>query len=139
MLACQPNTQLPVIEYLRRRVPFPLRPSRPGQTWIGAGVPTGRSSRLWLHALRRVNRLPVTAMWLPGRRAGLEESEASCNEPRTVQAHEPQMSLLSDSVAGTRQDWHEIDNRADRRVRWKCPHRLLSLRCVSLVVTGIGL
>ena len=27
------------------------------------------------------------------------------------------MSLLSDSVTGTRQDWQEIDNRPDRRIR----------------------
>ena len=57
---------------------------------------------------------------LPNRgrpQAGLEEREESCNEPRVAQAHEPPMSLLSDAVTGTRQDWQEIDNRPDRRVR----------------------
>jgi transcriptional regulator with XRE-family HTH domain len=31
------------------------------------------------------------------------------------------MSLLADSVTGTRQDWQEIDNRPDRRVRVEAP------------------
>ena len=31
------------------------------------------------------------------------------------------MSLVSDSVTGTRQDWQEIDNRPDRRVRVEVP------------------
>jgi hypothetical protein len=31
------------------------------------------------------------------------------------------MSLLSDSVTGTRQGWQEIDNRPDRRVRVEAP------------------
>lgn len=31
------------------------------------------------------------------------------------------MSLLSDAVTGTRQDWQEIDNRPDRRVRVEAP------------------
>jgi hypothetical protein len=75
--------------------------------------------------VRPVPRWPVAA--LPGpraaggrRRAGLEEGEESCNEPRIVQAHEPPMSL-SDSVTGTRQDCQEIDNRPDRRVRVEAP------------------
>jgi transcriptional regulator with XRE-family HTH domain len=54
-------------------------------------------------------------------RASLEESEERCSELRIVQAHEPQVSLLSDSVTGTRQDWQEIDNRPDRRVRVEAP------------------
>ena len=41
--------------------------------------------------------------------------------PSHRQAHEPPMSLLSDSVTGTRQDWQEIDNRPDRRVRVEAP------------------
>ena len=31
------------------------------------------------------------------------------------------MSLLADSVTGTRQDWQEIDNRQDWRVRVEAP------------------
>ena len=40
---------------------------------------------------------------------------------REASRHEPQMSLLSDSVTGIRQDWQEIDNRQDRRVRVEAP------------------
>jgi transcriptional regulator with XRE-family HTH domain len=76
--------------------------------------------------VRPVPRWPVAA--LPGpraaggrRRAGLQKGEESCNEPRIVQAHEPPMSLRSDSVTGTRQDWQEIDNRPDRRARVEAP------------------
>jgi hypothetical protein len=50
--------------------------------------------------------LPVPSRW---RR--YDHEDFTCHR----QAHEPPMSLLSDSVTGTRQDWHEIDNRPDRR------------------------
>ena len=56
----------------------------------------------------------------PGRRAPMRpEEDLSCGA--VVQAHEPPMSLLSDPVTGTRQDWQEIGNRPDRRVRVEAP------------------